>query len=92
MHGERRRCDAAGAAEAVGSMAIELDVILGRDYMRAAAQGDVIALLAALPRPAHEKRWLYGQWARQVGVPLRIEDLERVAAAGRPAQAGEHGG
>lgn len=73
-------------------MAIHLDVVMGEQYMRPQAKGDVIALLRALAQPAHEKRWLYGHWARQVGVPVRIEDLDQVAAAGRPARAGERGG
>ena len=60
-------------------MAAPLEEVLGAELMTPVAKEQVIRRLAALPAPASERRYLYGRWARMVGVDVVPADLARVA-------------
>jgi hypothetical protein len=61
-------------------VAAPLEEVLGPELMTLAAKEQVIRHLAELPLPASERRYLYGRWARMVGVEPTAADLARVAS------------
>ena len=60
-------------------MAAPLEDVLGPELMKPQAKEAVLRRLRALPLPLSERRYLYGRWARMVGVDVAPEDLARVA-------------
>jgi len=53
---------------------------IGADSFDAAHKERVIVSLSKLARPAEERRYLYSRWARIAGVPITLEDIQRVTA------------
>lgn len=61
-------------------MALNVQLILGPDLMAREKKAEVIMALRALSLSPQIKGYLYGQWARQVGLPVEGEDFARVIA------------
>lgn len=60
-------------------MTAEIADVIAGEYMRPQARERVIALLRAVPSSPADRRRLYAQWARAVGVPVALNDLDLVA-------------
>jgi len=60
-------------------MAVDLAELLSPEALRPEAKEQVIAIIRRLPLTASTKRFLYGRWARQVGLAVDPADLDRVA-------------
>jgi len=60
-------------------MAVDVAGLVGQENMNFEAKEKVIGILRALDQPPTTKRFLYARWARLVGVPIFVADIDRVA-------------
>lgn len=64
-------------------MAVDIEALVGRDNMIAAAKPQVIEIIRLLQETPTTKRYLYGRWLRLVGFHPTAQALDAVALWGQ---------